>query len=59
MSESALVENSTPGLEAAKPADVGERSYQRVLAVAEFAPDDYLIKPFSAAQLFERISAVQ
>ena len=36
----------------------GERSYQRVLAVAEFAPDDYLIKPFSAAQLFLRISAV-
>ena len=36
----------------------GERSYQRVVAAAEFAPDDYLIKPFSAAQLFERISAV-
>lgn len=36
----------------------GERSYQKVVAVAEFAPDDYLLKPFTANQLMERISSV-
>ena len=36
----------------------GERSYQKVVAVAEFAPDDYLLKPFTAGQLQERIAAV-
>ncbi len=36
----------------------GERNYRKVMAVAEFAPDDYLLKPFTAGQLRERISAV-
>jgi DNA-binding NarL/FixJ family response regulator len=36
----------------------GERTYQKVAAVAEFAPDDYLLKPFTANQLQARISAV-
>ncbi len=36
----------------------GERSYQKVVAVAEFAPDDYLLKPFTANQLMERITSV-
>jgi len=33
----------------------GERSYQSVVSVAELAPDDYLIKPFSADQLQSRL----
>lgn len=33
----------------------GERSYTNVVAVAEFQPDDYLIKPFTASKLSERI----
>lgn len=32
-----------------------ERSYQNVVAVAELAPDDYLIKPFTAEQLQARL----
>ena len=36
----------------------GERSYRKVMAVAEFAPDDYLLKPFTAGQMRERITAV-
>jgi CheY-like chemotaxis protein len=36
----------------------GERSYKKVVAVAEFAPDDYLIKPFTANQLLERLTRV-
>jgi tetratricopeptide (TPR) repeat protein len=36
----------------------GERSYKKVVAAAEFAPDDYLIKPFTANQLLERLSRV-
>ncbi|HEX4917171.1 MAG TPA: response regulator [Limnobacter sp.] len=33
----------------------GERSYSNVVAVAEFEPDDYLIKPFTASTLSERV----
>ncbi|HEY4372378.1 MAG TPA: response regulator [Burkholderiales bacterium] len=36
----------------------GERSYKKVVAAAEFAPDDYLIKPFTANQLLERLTRV-
>jgi DNA-binding response OmpR family regulator len=32
-----------------------ERSYKQVVAVAEFAPDDYLIKPFTTEQLRLRL----
>lgn len=32
-----------------------ERSYQNVVSVAELAPDDYLIKPFTAEQLQGRL----
>jgi predicted Zn-dependent protease len=32
-----------------------ERAYQKVVAVAELAPDDYLIKPFNADQLEGRL----
>ncbi|MCP5267604.1 MAG: response regulator [Zoogloeaceae bacterium] len=33
----------------------GERSYHNVVSVAELAPDDYLIKPFTADQLQGRL----
>jgi len=33
----------------------GERAYQKVVSVAELAPDDYLIKPFTADQLESRL----
>lgn len=33
-----------------------ERSYQNVVSVAELAPDDYLIKPFTAEQLHARLA---
>ena len=33
-----------------------ERAYQNVVSVAEFAPDDYLIKPFTAEQLHVRLA---
>ncbi len=33
----------------------GERVYNTVASVAEFAPDDYLIKPFTSSTLSERI----
>jgi CheY-like chemotaxis protein len=36
----------------------GERTYKRVVSVAEFAPDDYLIKPFTSGQLLDRLSRV-
>ncbi len=36
----------------------GENSYKKVVAVAEFAPDDYLIKPFTANQLLDRLVRV-
>ena len=36
----------------------GERNYRKVVSVAEFAPDDYLVKPFTANQLLERIIKV-
>lgn len=36
----------------------GERAYKKVVSVAEFAPDDYLIKPFTANQLLERLTRV-
>lgn len=36
----------------------GERGYKKVVAVAEFAPDDYLIKPFTAGQLLDRLTRV-
>lgn len=32
-----------------------ERGYQQVVAVAEFAPDDYLLKPFTPEQLYQRL----
>lgn len=34
----------------------GESAYRRVVAAAEFAPDDYLIKPFSTEQLRARLA---
>lgn len=33
----------------------GERAYSNVVSVAEFEPDDYLIKPFTASSLSNRI----
>lgn len=36
----------------------GERSYGNVISVAELAPDDYLIKPFTAEQLETRLGRV-
>lgn len=36
----------------------GERNYRNVVSVAEFAPDDYLIKPFTANQLLDRLVKV-
>lgn len=35
----------------------GERTYKRVISAVEFAPDDYLIKPFSANDLSHRVMA--
>lgn len=35
----------------------GERKYERVVSAAEMAPDDYLIKPFTANQLMDRLHA--
>lgn len=32
-----------------------EASYERVVSVAEIAPDDYLLKPFTSGQLGERL----
>ncbi|MBB5018535.1 CheY-like chemotaxis protein [Chitinivorax tropicus] len=32
-----------------------ESTYERVVAVAEVAPDDYLLKPFTSAQLHDRL----
>lgn len=34
----------------------GESSYKRVVSVAEFAPDDYLVKPYSVEQLHRRLT---
>jgi DNA-binding response OmpR family regulator len=33
----------------------GERSYERVVSAAELAPDDYILKPFNAENLQERL----
>ncbi|WP_417069594.1 response regulator [Niveibacterium terrae] len=33
----------------------GERSYERVMGAAELAPNDYLLKPFAAENLRERL----
>lgn len=33
-----------------------ERNYQSVLSVAELAPDDYLLKPFTADQMQQRLA---
>lgn len=33
----------------------GERAYQNVVSLAELAPDDYLIKPFTADELSSRL----
>jgi tetratricopeptide (TPR) repeat protein len=35
-----------------------ERRYQSVVSVAELAPDDYLLKPFTPQHLLERLEAV-
>lgn len=35
-----------------------EGSYERVVAAAEFAPDDYLLKPFNANNLKERLDRI-
>lgn len=35
----------------------GERSYERVFAAAELAPDDYLLKPMTPVALGERLGA--
>jgi DNA-binding response OmpR family regulator len=35
-----------------------ERRYQSVVSVAELAPDDYLLKPFTPQHLLERLQAV-
>lgn len=32
-----------------------EKAYENVMAVAEYAPDDYLLKPFTADQLDKRL----
>ncbi len=34
----------------------GERAYHNVVAIAELAPDDYLIKPFTADELHNRLA---
>lgn len=34
----------------------GESAYRRVVSVAEFAPDEYLVKPYSAQQLHRRLA---
>ena len=34
----------------------GESSYERVVSTVELAPNDYLLKPFAADTLFQRIS---
>ncbi len=34
----------------------GERAYKNVVSVAELAPDDYLIKPFTGEQLQQRLA---
>lgn len=36
----------------------GERTYSNVVSVAEFAPDDYLVKPFTASSLSDRIMRI-
>lgn len=33
----------------------GERKYERVVAAAEVAPDDYILKPFSSQTLLDRL----
>ena len=33
----------------------GERKYENVIAVAEYAPDDYVLKPYTATELENRI----
>ena len=33
----------------------GERKYENVMAVAEYAPDDYVLKPYTATELENRI----
>lgn len=35
----------------------GERKYERVVAAAEMAPDDYILKPFNSKVLLDRMSA--
>jgi CheY-like chemotaxis protein len=35
----------------------GERKYERVVAAAEMAPDDYILKPFTSNSLMERLHA--
>lgn len=34
----------------------GERHYERVVAAAEMAPDDYILKPFASQMLLDRLS---
>jgi len=34
----------------------GERTYHNVVSIAELAPDDYLIKPFTADELHARLA---
>ncbi len=34
-----------------------EKAYENVIAVAEYAPDDYLLKPFNANELDKRMMA--
>lgn len=34
----------------------GERSYERVVSAAELAPDDYVLKPFTADALHDRLA---
>lgn len=36
----------------------GEKQYERVVAAAEFAPDVYLLKPFSLSILKERLREI-
>lgn len=35
----------------------GERKYERVVAAAEMAPDDYILKPFTSNALMERLNS--
>ena len=53
-----LRENKLISLGTAFMMVTAERSYEKVVAAAEFAPDDYLVKPFSAETMRLRLEKV-